>query len=1272
MKADRLRGQAFVPARLLTYLPTDLAEVELPGAVLLADLAQFTQFTEALSAKAGRDGGEWVGRGLNEVLAPLIECVIAHGGDVAKFSGDGLLCVFPGYAGVGSGPLAAGSEIAAAVVAGPDGWEHGFRVAVARGLIRLRRIGGVGGRYELVASGPAVDAVHREVPKVLPGHTRELPYEWPADPGAAVPRSGEPADPNAFLPPFVQARLGLMGEWLQELRTLTVMFVSIGLAHDEADAQPMGWAIQSVLHAEGGQLLRLGIEAGQLIGEAAFGLPLGAAAAGPPQALKAALSMLAACPAASVGVATGRVLLGPIGGPVRRQLTTLGSPVNLAARLMQSASSGEALVDEASWQAGWRACAGQERVLELKGLGVRRCWRIETLRVDAGDSNTAIGRDEELSALESHVCGEGSARLALVRGQAGAGKSTLARALIDRLSRRGVAVWSLTGAPVGRDTPYAGMRPLIAKLCGVGQSPFALERLESVATSLLGAADRAPLLADALGLSVVETAYTRQLIGPVRADHIRQSVQSLIESAAGADPPVLLIDDAHWLDPATWRLLQRIVVDGGALRIVLLMRPFPSGEPSELQHMIQHGALRLELGPLGTTDILAVVSQRTAAHTINLELGTWLVARAQGNPFFASELAATLVDKGCARLVHGELDFVGGAADTESLPMAQSVESTLEQRIDCLHVADSAILKVASVAGTRFGLDLLAHLATDSDEAELAESTRRLVGADLLVRVDGAQFDFRHRLIQEAAYRMLLLTHRRRLHAVVARWLEERSGGQLDERASELAHHWQGAGEDVRALPWIERAGRQALRTGADREAATHFRNLLSLAREANLGDQAAWRRQLALAQFGLGDVDGVALEARRAIELVALPLPSTPAGWAGFALRRVLQRSLGLPVRPRLTDAASAAEAARAAGLLAEASYFLNRPETMVASALLAVDLAARAGPSVPVSVAHGMLGVVAGMARLNGIGQRHLLLARSIADAAGDTLQQGVARFYAGLYHACGGNWDASNEAANQALDFTERLGASTQSGFQFTLLATNGLYVGRYAASRQWMSVVRQRALRQSNVQQQGWAFNVVSVADLHQGRWDDAIAGAQNGKNIFNRERDLVSLIISEGVLCAALMGAGMRADAARHAADVGRLLRGARPTTWGQLEGFAGACEVYAELGRTHPHLASRLDEVIGLCLGRLRQFAWIFPFGRARWHYVQGLLALKKRRGVSAVRHFDAAVAMAQKFAMPYEELRARRLLAECAPVPQRAGHVARLPDLERAIAGAH
>jgi len=1245
MNAVQVAARAFAPTRILGRVPPGELSATLVGAVLLADLADFSGLTEALEARAGTDGADAVGRDLNLALGPVVEAVMRHGGEVVKFSGDGLLCVFADEAATAS--RTAADAIAAAVVAGPSGESRRFRVAVVRGPITLARLGGHHGRVELVAAGDAVRQAQRLVVQAAPGTVREAVL--PAGALSSSPAQAVDSDAWACLPAWVRNRLEVnYADWLQELRSLTVMFVAVAPdASDIKDSQRRALVVQEGVDAAGGELMRLSVEGDSLVAEVTFGLAVGAASAGPREAVRCAAALHEALPEVRIGLATGRVLLGPVGPATRRQLTSNGRTVNLAARLMQRAAPGDALADEVTWAAVAAEWSGTREEAALKGMGAKVFWRLAGRSAPPADREVLVGRsaEKQLAAASLEMRG-GDAQTIVIRGEAGVGKSRFGRWLREELAARGVPTRLAVATPVGRDTPYGALSEVLRDLCGIQPGIDVEAHLRELAASLLGDAERAPLLGDALGFTLADTVFTRALVGPVRAENIREDLAAIFRARAGRAPFALFVEDAHWLDSAGWALLQRLASQAGQLQLVVAVRPMPGREPAALQALRARRALLLDLEPLSTSEIGAVMAQRLEVEEVPPALAAWVADRSGGNPFFAQELAATLVALDQVQVQGRRVVRAPDRAGLECLPGVPTIEGTLERRIDGLGAEDAIALQVASVIGPSFGLDLLAQLTAHAVNG-LQQVAQRLVAADMAVAAGPGRYAFRHRYTQDAAYRMLPGDRRRQLHSRVAIWIEQRLGAQSDAQAGELAHHWFAAEARPEAIRWLERAGMQALRTGADREAVTHFRRALSIGEGQPAGRLASWRRRLARGLFGLGEVTGVAQEARAAVELVACPLPDAAPGWIWLVVRLAGSRLVGRSGLPRLHEqkAEDVLEGARAAGLMAESAYFLNAPEMMMGSALLAVSLAERTPNAAPVSVAYGMLGVVAGMARLHGVAERYLARARAVSQAAEDGYQLGVAWFYTGMYHGCTGNWEASQDAAQRALALTEPLGAYTQSGYQLTLLATNALYTGDYAFTRARMSLVLERAESVANVQQEGWACNVVAVADLHQGRYPDAIARSERSRQVFLAELDLVSMIIAEGIQCAAWARSGRMDRALEGANRALALVRGARPTTWGQLEGFSGPCEVYVLALQQGILRWPQVQADLHAALGALRMFAVVFPFGRARECWIRGQLALALGRRRQARASLRKAIRFATRYRMPFEELRAIELL---------------------------
>lgn len=1270
-------AQAYLPNRVLGYLADDGRPVALPGAILLADLEDFTGLTEALAASAGADFGEVVCQGLNQVLGPAAEAIAAQGGEVIKLSGDGLMGLF-----VGDGAaLAAAVRSAAGVTdreaVSPSGKVHRFRCAIAHGGVLLAGIGGHGGRREVVAGGPAVHAAERLLAGSQPGQAARVEQLEGRLPAVPPPSPPPPPDGAAqrFLPPYLRDRLaGPRLQWLQEFRTLTLLFASIRPQAELDGLSAAANTLQAVVAGQGGELLGLSLEGGQLVAQVAFGLMVDGAMVGAREALDCALLLAQGPHAASAGVSTGRVMLGPIGSDTRRQLTTLGQGVIMAARLMQQAQPAQALCDEATWAAAAGRFDGQRRQAVLKGLGLRAHWQLlRSAQWPASGVSDEVptGRAAEAAQVAAELGRpDGRPRPIVVVGEPGIGKSRFGQWLVAELGRHAVAsVWRVAATPIDRHTPFGALAPVLRQLCGVADTGDAALALQATAQAVLGDAARAPLLADALRLPMADSATTAPLTGPVRADNIRDALVAVAQAHLRQDAAALVIDDAHWLDASSWQLLQRLAGDVTGLRLVILSRPTGDAAPHAPLALAATAVLQLTLQPLGDADIRAIALRRMDAGAqpeVPEVLWRWLTERARGNPLFAQELGSSLRQAVLAGPGAARLREAGDQARLSALPLSPTIESLLQHRIEHIGVEDGTALKVASVLGGSFALDVLAELmAAVAHHDDPRQCLDRLVAAELAVAVGPGRFAFAHRLTQEAAYRMLSGERRRALHRAAAGVLQRGYGKHAAEHAAELAYHAMGANDTAQAIGWLDLAGAQALRGGANMEASTHFRQLLELGADQERDRRAAWRRQLAQALFGLGQVDEVAVQARQAIELVRPALPARPWGWTALAARLVLRRVMRRVMRgalpaawpPAGRDDADEAwiEAARAAGLLAETAYFANAPEMMLGSALLAVELAEQARRTAPVSVAHGMLAVVAGMVRLHGVARRHLDHAHHLARTAADPLQQGVAWFYEGMVHGCRGDWPASGEAELRALSFTEPLGAHVQSGFQYTLLATNALYTSDYARSRAWMKTVAERAERTANPQQQGWSLNVVAVADLHQGRLDQAAHGASQARRIFLRERDGISLIISDGVLCAALSRAGCTAQALACADQASQLLAHARPTTWGQLEGFAGPCEAYAQaaiLGHLDARQAwARAAEPLRC----LRLFQQVFPFGRARYRWICALFAQARGRRGAARRALLHAMALARRHGLPFEEWHAATLLARLdhgAPAP--------------------
>ena len=211
--------------------------------------------------------------------------------------------------------------------------------------------------------------------------------------------------------------------------------------------------------------------------------------------------------------------------------------------------------------------------------------------------------------------------------------------------------------------------------------------------------------------------------------------------------------------------------------------------------------------------------------TLPPKLERRLLGEAEGNPFFLEELVRSLVDAGALQHTHAGWRFDHDVA----IDVPATVEKVIVARVDRLTAECREALTAASVLGRNFTLSLLAGVA--GGEEKLREPLRELQRLDLLRqsrRWPQPEFRFKHILIQEAVYRTIVGSERRRLHREAAVWLEGRTDS-ADDALALLAHHWLAAEDEDKAIDYLTRAGDKARQEYALDEAIGHYRELLPL-----------------------------------------------------------------------------------------------------------------------------------------------------------------------------------------------------------------------------------------------------------------------------------------------------------------------------------------------------------------------------------------------------------------------------------------------------------
>ncbi len=776
------------------------------------------------------------------------------------------------------------------------------------------------------------------VGRVLPAGVRLQSAEAPA-PAAEAPRPA--LSPRhltaleAFIPGAVRARLRPQSDsWLAELRRVTVLFVRMPDLHAGTPlgrAQALVGAVQTQLYLYEGSLNKLSVDDKGAALLCAFGLPPLAHPDDPRRALQAALAIATALEQQgaryAIGITTGQAFCGEVGSALRREYTMIGDTVNLAARLMGAAQARAALKPPAAEQVApapdrailcenTTAQASDHSILcealppmVVKGksapIAVFRPQRRASVAL--GTAGQLVGRAAERAAIERQIAAllrgpsaeitdRASAATLVFEGEAGMGKSRLVGELARQARQAGALVLLGAADPSQQTTPLHAWRPVVAALLALDPQAEQAARTAQTLAALAVAPDMlalAPLLNPVLGLELPESERTRPLAGVRRAEQTRALLLRLLLASARLTPMVLILEDAHWLDTASWGLALAVSRSPGPLLLALAARPSPREVEGQARTsaqvyrelLAQPATERLALEGLSAPETLTLLRQSLGAQRIPQTVAERVAGRAQGNPYFAQELVYAMRDAGLITVEDGECRIAPHAGAPQTWQIPDSVQSAITSRIDRLTPMQQLTLKVASVIGRTFPVRLLRMLDPLARDAQLDEHLHTLAELDITPQnapdPDRA-YIFKHAITHEVIYGQLLFAQRRQLHRLVGEALEALHTDQVLPVQDLLGDHFWRAGLWERAVLYLTRAGDAALLLHAYTEARVHYARVLEAL--AKLPDTPARRRERAavlIKQATVSQVsDGPEINLARLAEADRLlgPLPTGAA----------------------------------------------------------------------------------------------------------------------------------------------------------------------------------------------------------------------------------------------------------------------------------------------------------------------------------------------------------------------------------------------------------
>ena len=525
---------------------------------------------------------------------------------------------------------------------------------------------------------------------------------------------------------------------------------------------------------------------------------------------------------ARIGLESGPVIVEPTG-------EVFGEAPNIAARVQAAAEPGTVLVTSTiQRQVAGLFIAEDKGAHQLRGVpGPVALYRI--LRPSGGRRRKGarvltpfVGREEDLAVLsrrwERARGGEG--QFALIAGEPGIGKSRLIEEFRGRLGETPHTWIEWSSSQLLQNTP---LHPIAewgrVRFGGPEMAPERrLAELESgLAQVKLNPAEYAPLLAALADIPVSPERLPRLPPDEVRHKQLA-ALASWVIAGARVQPLVLVFEDLQWADPSSMDLMQALSERSAEASLFLLAtarREFRPPWSLRSHHSV------ISLAPLDVAHAQLMVTELVSRRPLSTDVIEGVTERSGGVPLFVEELTRLLLECG---------EQVGPHA------IPPTLQQSLAARLDRLGPARE-VAQIGAVLGREFSYALLRDVA-ETDEAALQAALQRLADSDILF-IEGAplqtNYRFKHALIQDAAYESLLKSRRQMLHRRVAEALIEARG-----ESEAIAHHFREALLDDFAIEWWGKAGDDALRRSAFKEAIAHLGKAIAIA--DRLGDTAAHR----------------------------------------------------------------------------------------------------------------------------------------------------------------------------------------------------------------------------------------------------------------------------------------------------------------------------------------------------------------------------------------------------------------------------------------------
>ncbi len=873
-----------VPQFILEQLAQEEQQGTFTAVGLFVDVSGFTQLMEILM-QHGQHGAEVMASVMLGIFEPLVQFVFEQGGFVSNFAGDAFTAFFPINT-----PSAQAQIAQQAITAAWQAQHHlttkpnshtpygDFKMTAKIGLALGQAAWGIISdaareRAAFYFQGTAVDGCALAEKQAGPGEIildaalAAIVLEWvelaPRNNFFVVngrPTTLTPTQP--FTPP--SPNLPLLGRFFPqmlisqslqgEFRQIVNVFISLPDVQNEAELRPFMQTVFALQAQFGSVTSRLDF------GDKGCTLLLfwGAPIAHETDIERALNFVLALQQQSAIAIRAGVTYqvahAGFIGSPLHEEFTCYGSGVNLAARFMTTAPSGEIWLDAAVFKRAQQLFAMQFIGNEsFKGFAQKQpVYRLLGHQETAAPifSGQMLGRQAELAQLEQFVRPLIDGRFAgalRVEGEAGIGKSRLLHTFFERLN-----------ASFGSHQIFLCQTDQILRQ-SLNPLRYWLQRYFNQSSQQTEAQNKAAfeqklqqLIAQTEPAKLArELERTHSFIGALvdlhwpdslyaqlepqgRFENTLIGLSTLLRAESLQKPTLLVIEDVHWLDADSRQFLQQLWQTITAvpdihypLAILATSRPEQETAAAEGSFLWQV----ISLGQLTQAELNQLAAELLGG-PVSPALQTLLANRGEGNPFFTEQIVRYLQEQNL--LAETEAGWSVTAVQETVLP--RDVHALLVARLDRLTAKVKDGVQHAAVLGREFEVRLLGLML--QDDAQMPTILSEAKEATIWAALNELRYLFRHALVRDAAYKMQLRARRQTLHRLAVSALETLYAADLTAHYGKLAYHAEQAQLTEKARDYLHKAGDVARDAYQNNEALDYYGRSLALTESTDLAKQ--------------------------------------------------------------------------------------------------------------------------------------------------------------------------------------------------------------------------------------------------------------------------------------------------------------------------------------------------------------------------------------------------------------------------------------------------